>query len=94
MGTLSCILFSIVIVLMGFMIFSAINENHNSKSRSSLLFIYVCTLVIWSLFPLTWMLSKLYPGMTYHIEVLNLFTNFTSKVRRRGRPEGRAEGGG
>ncbi|GLC35005.1 Hexokinase-3 [Pleodorina starrii] len=68
-----------VLYLMGRMVLSAVKEHTRASSRRSLLFIYMCTLLIWSMFPLAWVLHVLNPAMPYG-EYLNIFANFMAKV--------------
>lgn len=69
-----------VLYMMGLMVHSAVKEHTNASSRRSLMFIYMCTLFIWTLFPVAWVLRVVHPSSTYKSEILNLFANFMAKV--------------
>eukprot|EP00198_Chlamydomonas_reinhardtii_P009452 XP_001698789.1 chlamyopsin-6 [Chlamydomonas reinhardtii] len=68
-----------VLYMMGLMVYSAVKEHTSANSRRSLLFIYMCTLFIWNLFPLDWILHVVHRGSPA-AEYLNVFANFMAKV--------------
>jgi hypothetical protein len=43
-------------------------------------FIYICTLLIWSLFPVAWAVAHLWPRHLFAAESVVLFANFAAKV--------------
>lgn len=69
-----------VLYMMGRMVFSAVREHTNPTSKRSLTFIYMCTLFIWTLFPVAWLVRAINPKNVYTSEVMYLFANFTAKV--------------
>lgn len=70
-----------VLYMMGLMVYSAVKEHTSHTARRSLLFIYMCTLLIWTLFPIAWVFHVLNPTSPYG-EYLNVFANFMAKVRQ------------
>ncbi|GIL82425.1 hypothetical protein Vretifemale_11416 [Volvox reticuliferus] len=79
MFIVSMLSFMGVLYMMGLMVYSAVKAHTSHTSRRSLLFIYMCTLLIWSMFPVAWMLHVL-RAATPHGEYLNVFANFMAKV--------------
>ncbi len=78
---MSSLCFVGVLYMMWLMVHSAVKEHTNASSRRSLMFIYMCTLFIWTLFPVAWVLRVVHPNSAYQAEILNLFANFMAKVR-------------
>ncbi|GIL60119.1 hypothetical protein Vafri_14766 [Volvox africanus] len=79
MFSVSMLSFMGVLYMMGLMVYSAVKAHSSHTARRSLLFIYMCTLLIWSMFPVAWMLHAL-RSATPHGEYLNVFANFMAKV--------------
>jgi hypothetical protein len=79
MFCVSTLCFVGVLHMMGLMVFSAVKEHTSATSRRSLLFIYMCTLLIWSMFPLAWVLHAFNSTSPYG-EYMNVFANFMAKV--------------
>uniref|UniRef100_A0A7S3VS63 histidine kinase n=1 Tax=Dunaliella tertiolecta TaxID=3047 RepID=A0A7S3VS63_DUNTE len=79
---LSTCLFVFVMYELGCMVASAIKEsaNESANSRRSLVFIYICTLLIWSLFPVAWLTTYFNPTGIFINESLIMFANFGAKV--------------
>ncbi|KXZ47741.1 hypothetical protein GPECTOR_33g623 [Gonium pectorale] len=75
----SMLAFGGVLYMMGRMVYGAVKEHTSAASRRSLLFIYMCTLLIWCLFPLAWLLHVASPESAAG-EYLNVFANFMAKV--------------
>lgn len=83
----SMCLFAFVMYELGCMVGSAIKESRlhdstNANAQRSLVFIYICTLIIWSLFPVAWVATYCNPSRLFFNEVLVMFANFGAKVRR------------
>lgn len=79
----SCVAYLFVMAEMGQMVLSAIRAiqgEGSDHSRRSLVFIYVCTVLVWTLFPIAFMFSYLRPQYLRHNEALYMFANFTAKV--------------
>ncbi|GLI70739.1 hypothetical protein VaNZ11_015764 [Volvox africanus] len=79
MFSVSMLSFIGVLYMMGLMVYSAVKAHSSHTARRSLLFIYMCTLLIWSMFPVAWALHAL-RSATPHGEYLNVFANFMAKV--------------
>ncbi|KAF5834465.1 hypothetical protein DUNSADRAFT_8821 [Dunaliella salina] len=79
---LSTCFFVFVMYELGCMVASAIKESASESvnSRNSLVFIYICTLLIWSLFPVAWLTTYFNPTDIFTNESLIMFANFGAKV--------------
>ena len=70
-----------VMLGMGKMIQSAIEESDTSTQRQGLFFIYYATVVIWSAFVVVWFGQELGVLSIYRAEVGNMWANFGAKAR-------------
>ncbi|KAL6760739.1 hypothetical protein V8C86DRAFT_1037595 [Haematococcus lacustris] len=79
---LSSLLFVHVMTEMAAMVGSAIEADASQSPavRRSLQFICAGTLLIWSLFPVAWLMARFMPQHLMYSEALVLFANFTAKV--------------
>ena len=77
-------LFCFVMVQIGDMVRSAIKvgaAGHDAEAQSGLLFIYYATVVVWSAFPLAWLLQEFNLVSVFNAEMIYMFANFMAKVR-------------
>eukprot|EP00798_Chlamydomonas_sp_ICE-L_P008207 gene8207-1470_t len=72
--------FCYVMWMLKLMIDSAIKESADPRTKSGLLFTFFTSLVIWSLFPLAWLLPHISPRTVYFAELMLVFSNFAAKV--------------